>query len=100
MTFKHPPTPPAIPTDAVLTTVHRRVVHTLSAYYEDVAGARQAAEEGVLQRLADSLRVRYGPAVVEEVRRRHYYVHRPPAWPGDMARVWVTVELPDRDAAQ
>lgn len=97
MTFKHPPTPPAIPVTAALPAVR---VHTLSAYYEDVPGARHAAQEGILQRLAEDLRDRYGPAIVEEVRRRHHFVHRPPAWPGDTARVWVTVELPDRGAAQ
>lgn len=100
MTFQHPPTPPAIPNDAELELPVRRIEQTASAYYPDVPGARLLAEAGVLAELVEGLRERYGPAIAEEARARHSFVHRPPAWPGDSARVWVTVVFYQLDTAQ
>jgi hypothetical protein len=99
--FKHPPTPPAIPNAGELELPVRRIEQTASAYYPDVPGARLLAEAGVLAELVEGLRERYGPAIAEQAARvRHRFVHRPPAWPGDSARVWVTVVFYQLDTSQ
>lgn len=94
MTFKHPPTPPAIPTTGLLAIVPARVEHVLSRSFPDVPGALRRIEEELEAEMVENLRERYGEGPARAATDRGRWVLRPPAWPGDVARLWLTVTAP------
>jgi hypothetical protein len=92
--FKHPPTPPAIPTDAKLEPVPVvTVLHTLSREFDDVPGALRAMEDLMERALLTEMEPRYGREVALRALGHIHWSREPGRWPGDKMRLTAAINV-------